>query len=141
MVVVASEACPRFCCAISIGIPLAIAWLASEWRIQCVLARAKRSAPLGVPLPSQHAYTLRKERLDLVVERRRSDFLTRVAGLSRAQSRRALRRITGLSEHKRPLVAARHCHMVAELKPRAVAVRVCHVAQPPDDAPRLVLSQ
>ena len=48
-VVVASEACPRFCCAISIGMPAAIAWLACECRIQCVLADARRAAPFAPP--------------------------------------------------------------------------------------------
>ena len=62
-VVVASDACPRFCCAISIGIPLAIAWLARECRIQCVLAFANRSAPFASPCPRNTPAQSSKNRL------------------------------------------------------------------------------
>ena len=46
---VAGDACPGFCCAISMGMPPVIAWLACECRIQCVLALWTCSAHFRQP--------------------------------------------------------------------------------------------
>ena len=85
--------------------PLAIAWLACECRIQCELAFANRSAPFGSPRPRSTSAQSVKKRFDLIVESRRSNPFKRVEQRARVEPRRALCSIAGLAEHKRPLVA------------------------------------
>ena len=65
----------------------------------------KALRPLPIALPSRHVPAVRKERLDLVVKRRRRNPFTGVEQPARAQPRRTHGGVAGLAQQKRPLVA------------------------------------